>query len=390
MSIRHLATLASLLALGALPLVAASAQERSELTLPPNGGNQKSEVTQWMGLVKATVTYHSPRVHNPPSVDRTGHVWGELVHFGFFDDGFGPSTATPWRAGANETTTLTLSHDVLIGGQPVRAGTYGLFLVVERSGEWSWILSRDASGWGSFQYNPAQDVARITATPADAPFTEFLTYSFDERRRNGATLALNWELKRVALKIDVPNVLDLYVQQIRKDLLSWPGFDTHNWQKAASFCANNRVNLDEALVWANLAITGPFRGATVGEVSFGSYQVKASVLAAMGRTATADSTMDEAFELPGNDATALFLHGSGLLARQRAERAMRVFRVNEQKHPKELFWVALGWAEGYTAAKDTARAIKQWETVLRMVPDMMQAQRPTYEASLAALRKGRG
>ena len=42
--------------------------------MPPNGGNQKVEVTPWIGLVKATVSYHSPRRHNPPTVDRTGHI----------------------------------------------------------------------------------------------------------------------------------------------------------------------------------------------------------------------------------------------------------------------------------------------------------------------------
>ena len=381
---------AATIALAAVPFGATFAQDRSELTLPPNGGNQKAEVTQWIGLVKATVTYHSPRVHNPPTVDRTGHVWGELVHFGFFDDGFGPSTATPWRAGANETTTLTLSHDAEIGGQPVKAGSYGLFLEVEPEGPWTWILSRNANGWGAYQYDPQDDVIRVKATPEESPFTEYLTYNFDDRRRTGATLQLQWELKRVALRIDVPNVLDLYVQQLRKDLQSWPGFDTHNWQKAATFCANNRVNLDEALRWADLAITGPFRGAAVGEVSFGSYQVKAGVLHAMGRTAASDSVMTLAFDLPGADAISVYAHGARLLSLQRVDAAMRSFRANEVRHPDERFWVSLGYAQGFTAVGDTARAIRHWESALRTVPESMKAQLSGYEATLAALKRARG
>jgi transglutaminase-like putative cysteine protease len=39
-------------------------------------------------------------------------LWGDLVKYGMFDDGFGPSKAAPWRAGANETTTISFSHDV--------------------------------------------------------------------------------------------------------------------------------------------------------------------------------------------------------------------------------------------------------------------------------------
>src|SRR5262245_58876152 len=108
----------------------AVAQELSELALPPDGLNQKAEVSQWIGLVKVTITYHSPNVHGGGGADRTGHIWGELLKYGLFDEGFGPSRATPWRAGANESTTITFSHDVVVGGKPVRAGTYALFLML--------------------------------------------------------------------------------------------------------------------------------------------------------------------------------------------------------------------------------------------------------------------
>src|SRR5690349_25160958 len=105
----RLLILATVLALGASVL---RAQELSELSLPPNGMNQKAEVSQWIGLVKVTIGYHSPNVHGPGDRDRTGHIWGELIKYGMFDDGFGPSKAAPWGAGANETTTISFSHDV--------------------------------------------------------------------------------------------------------------------------------------------------------------------------------------------------------------------------------------------------------------------------------------
>src|SRR6476646_7059433 len=129
--------LAGLLLTFAITLVAISTsfgQELSEITMPPNGDNQKAEVSQWIGLVKVTIAYHSPNVHGGGGKDRTGHIWGELVKYGMFDDGFGPSKAAPWRAGANETTTISFSHDVKIGGRDVRAGTYGLFLELQPSG----------------------------------------------------------------------------------------------------------------------------------------------------------------------------------------------------------------------------------------------------------------
>src|SRR5437763_16989634 len=108
------------------------AQETSELSLPPNGDNERSEVSQWIGPVKISIDYHSPHVHNPAANDRTGHIWGELVHYGFVDEGFGPSQSTPWRAGANETTTITISEDVKVDGKDIKADTYALCLDVQK------------------------------------------------------------------------------------------------------------------------------------------------------------------------------------------------------------------------------------------------------------------
>lgn len=45
----------------------ARAQELSELSLPPNGDNQRAEVSQWIGPVQVTIRYHSPRAHRGAS-----------------------------------------------------------------------------------------------------------------------------------------------------------------------------------------------------------------------------------------------------------------------------------------------------------------------------------
>jgi hypothetical protein len=132
-----------------------------------------------------------------------------------------------------------------------------LFLEVQPSSPWTWILSTQ-TGWGAYQYDPKYDVVRIATSSEGAPYTEFLTYGFDDRRLESAVAYLQWEKQRVALKIDVPNSLQLYVEQMRKDLLGWPGFNYQNWQNAAQFCADNKINLDEALVWAEKAISEPF------------------------------------------------------------------------------------------------------------------------------------
>src|SRR5690242_2441476 len=377
-------------ALAALMLFALSAavfgQETSELATPPNGDAERAEVSQWIGPVRVSIEYHSPHVHNPANNDRTGHIWGELVHYGFVDEGFGPSQSTPWRAGANETTTIMLSDDVKVGGKDLKAGTYALFLDLEKTGPSYWIFNRHL-GWGSFQYDAKYDVLRVPTNLEDAPFTEFLTYGFDERRPDSAVAFLEWEKKRIPLKIEVPNVNDLYVAKMRQQLETWPGFRYEDWQTAAQFCADHKINLEEALIWADKAISAPFRGATVGHEDFSTMQTKAAVLEAMGREADADKVMERAFALPGTDAFQIYVYAMGLLRGGKKEKAMKVFALNQQKHPEDKFWTSLGLARGYSAVGDKRNAIANWEIVIRNVPANLKGQTANYEGALKKLKE---
>jgi tetratricopeptide (TPR) repeat protein len=300
-----------------------------------------------------------------------------------------PSTATPWRAGANETTTISFSHDVQIEGKELEAGTYGLFLVVEKTGPWTWIFSRRSTGWGSFQYDSTEDVLRVPVATQDVPFTEFLTYGFDNRVPNSAVAYLQWENKRVPFKIDVPNVNALYLAQIHQDLLSWPGFNYQNWQRAAQFAVINNMNLDEALVWANKAIYEPFRNAAQGREDFSTLQTKAAVLQALGRIAESDTTMDRAMREEGASPLGLYQYGATLLAGGRKERALEIFKTSRTKYPEEKFWTYFGLARGYTATGDKQNAIANWEVVMRNLPPSFSTNRAQFERTLQALKDGR-
>ena len=361
-----------------------SAQIGSELSMPPNGDNQRAEVSQWIGLVKVTIAYHSPRVHFQGR-ERTGHIWGELIPYGLYDEGFGPSHAAPWRAGANESTIITLSHDVKVEGKDLRAGTYALFLELANNAPWTWIFSNNP-GWGAFQYEPGDEVLRVSVTPQDAAFTEFLTYGFDNRLPNAATAYLQWENKRVPLRIDVPNVNELYAQQMGRELQAWPGFDYRRWQQAAQFAANNKVDLDEALVWANKAIYEPFRNAATGSEDFSTLQTKAAVLTAMGRDADADTLMDRAMQLPSADVRQVHAYGMRTLASGRRERALDIFKANRKIHPDDRFYTYVGLARGFTALGDKKAAILNWEMALKNVPDEQKANLANFARALQALK----
>ena len=376
-----------LLAIVLLCGTAAFAQIAAEVSTPPDGNNERAEVSQWIGLVKVTIAYHSPRVHFPPNNDRTGHIWGEVLQYDLFDDGFGPSGHMPWRAGANESTTISFSHDVKLNGKTIPAGTYALFLELHKDAPYEWILSSNV-GWGSYQYNPTNDVVHITAAPQEAPFTEFLTYSFEDRLPDSAVATLTWEKQKVSFKIEVPNVNDLYVAQLRKDLQAWPGFYYRNWQLAAQFCANNKVNLDEALVWADKAIKEPFRGIGGGREDFSTLRTKASVLEAMNRDTDAAAVMDKAIHLSSTNAHVIYSYGMQTLRAGKKDRAMDVFKMNQQLHGDDKFWTSLGLSRAYGAAGDKKNALQYLGTALANVPDDQAASRPALEKELNKLKEG--
>jgi len=361
-----------------------SAFAQGTLSFPPSGDNQKSSVIQSIGPVKVNITYNSPNVHAPNGTDRTGHIWGELVHYGFIDQGYGSSKAAPWRAGANENTTITFSNAVKVQGKDVPAGTYGVFFEVKKEGPWTLILSKNSSSWGSYFYNQAEDALRAEATPVDAPYTEFLTYGFDDRQATSATAYLAWEKKKVTFKIDVPNANELYVSKMGDELRGSVGFDPANWSRAASFAAQNKINLEQALVWADEAMN-PNNG---GTKDFNSLGAKAQVLTAMGKTAEANTIMDEAIKLPGVSVQNIHQYGRTLLAASQNEKAMEVFKYNAKAHPEEKFTTYVGLARGYTATGNKKEAIKNWEIAIKNLPENQANNKALYEGELKKLKEG--
>ena len=96
------------LCLGIL-LLSASVAQSQPLIMPPNGGNKKAMVGERIGITDVTIHYDRPHVKG-----REGKIWGQLVPAGFTDQGFGNTKEAPWRAGANESTTIEFSTDVSI------------------------------------------------------------------------------------------------------------------------------------------------------------------------------------------------------------------------------------------------------------------------------------
>ena len=220
-----------LLPVAALLLAAGGTAYAQTVTLPPSGDNQRSEVTQQIGLVKVSIEYSSPDVHAPNGDDRRGKIWGGLVPYGIYDLGFN-NRKGPWRAGANENTVLSVSHPVKIEGKPLPAGRYGVHMIASPT-DWTLILSKTSTAWGSFTYEDAEDALRVTVKPEKAPYREWLTYDFSDRKPDRATAALAWEELRIPFTITVDDMPGLYIENLRHELRGNAGFNWQNWSTAA-------------------------------------------------------------------------------------------------------------------------------------------------------------
>lgn len=352
------------------------------ITLPPSGGNQKSVVTQYIGAIASvTITYNSPDVTAPNGADRRGKIYGQLEPYGLNYLGFGTSQASPWRAGANENTTITFSHDMEVQGKPIKAGTYGFHIILEKDKPWTLIFSNNSTAWGSYFYDPKDDALRVEAEPQDAPYHEWLSYEFIDRQPEFAVAALYWEEKMVPFKISVPNMNQLYLTKIRQELEGAPGFSWQNRVAAVQFCVARNINLEEALVWAEAASTNSF----IGEENFTTLSAKASVLTALGRGSEAATVMDKAINHP--TASVFQVHGYGrqLIAQGNKEKAMEVFQFNAKKNPKT--WpVDFGLARGYSALGNYKTALKHAKLALEKAPD--QPNKDALTAAIAKLEKG--
>jgi hypothetical protein len=203
------------------------------VTQPPSGDNNRCIVTQYIGAVASvTVTYNSPNVTGPSGEDRKGKIWGQLVPYGYVDQGFGTSKAAPWRAGSNENTTISFSQDVLVQGKALKAGTYGFFIAPAEHGPWTLIFSKTNTAWGSFFYDEKNDALRVTATPKDAAFHEWLSYEFIDRETDSTVCALIWETKIIPFTIKVPDIKQAYITKMRQELENTAGFTWQGWNDA--------------------------------------------------------------------------------------------------------------------------------------------------------------
>lgn len=342
------------------------------LTLEPDGGNKKASVSEQVGIAKITINYSRPGVKG-----REGKIWNTRVaHYGFVDLGHGTSNAAPWRAGANENTTISFSHPVKVEGKDLPAGSYGFFIALGEDAS-TLIFSKINTSWGSFYYDSTQDALRVQVKNQQLQQSvEWLKYEFVGQKDDGVTVAMSWEKRMIPFKIDVDTKALQMAAFINDFRTTRPYYD---FISAANWCIQNNYGLEQALQWMDRAIY--FR--IMGEKNFRTLSTKANVLMKMNRIDEAKKVMQEA--LPMGSMIDVHFYARQLLGMKQVDEAFKVFKANYDKYPNQ-YTTNVGMGRAYSAKGDYKKALTYMEAALSQAPD--EGSRNNTQAMVTKLKEG--
>jgi len=333
----------------------------------PRTPSPAASISQTIGISTVSVKYSRPSV-------KGREIWGALVPYGWNKQGFGSGNEAPWRAGANENTVIQFSHPVKVQGQAVPAGSYGLFFVINKDNTGEVILSKDSRSWGSFWYDPKHDQLRAPIQLRDNAPTELLTYDFTNLTKNSGELVLNWEKKQFPVKIEFA-VDDIVLANAAEELKGPAGFTWQGYATAATYALQNETGYDQAMTWIDQAIAQ--------NRSFTTLQVKADLLKKTNQAPEGEKLMNEALGIATENE--LNTYGYQLLGAGEVDKAIQMFTLNTQRHPKSAnVWDSLG--EGYATKGDKKNAIANFKKSLSLnPPPNVKANSEKYLKQLGAL-----
>jgi len=265
--------------------------QQPQVQIKPIRPSQKASVMQTIGVTDITITYSRPAVKGrtifadaPPSMEERAK--GEAT----LDNQLERKPGEPivpynhiWRAGANEATLFQVTDDVLINGQPLKAGAYSLHTLPGKE-EWTIIFNSDPGQWGSFSYDNKKDVLRVKTKPQSADNQEWLMYNFDPVTETSAQVNIRWEKLRVPFTVEVKDVKALWRAKADALIAANPTNEALPFQVANTYLGDK--NYPEALKFIDQSIK-------VKE-TFRNLSAKANILWAAGKKEEALTAADAA------------------------------------------------------------------------------------------------
>ena len=341
----------------------------------PQNTNFACSAGRQLGATDIEIQWHSPGVKG-----REGKIWGtDIAPYGFTVLGYGSNVVSPWRAGADESTTISFSTDVKINGKSLSAGKYGFFIAVYPD-SCTLIFNKNTAGWGSYFYRADMDVMRVSTIQQknQANLQERLIYTFSNQTPESLEIALEWERWKIPFRVEV-DVKSATLATIRSQMSGALGFDPPSLEAAANWCLTNEVNYAEALNWITSA-TDPTLG---GINTFRTLSVKSKLLEKTGKTAEASKIWNDAIE----KASPIELHGYGrqLLAQKKLKEAMSVFENNYKKN-NGIWPTNVGMMRGLSATGNLKKALEHAKLALVDAPD--ETNKKSIEAAIKQLEQG--
>ncbi|MCO6496961.1 MAG: DUF2911 domain-containing protein [Chitinophagaceae bacterium] len=188
-------------------------------------------IKQEFGLGSIELTYSRPSLRGRNMIGNI-EPWGSV-----------------WRTGANAATKITFSDDVTIDGKKIAAGSYAIYTIPDKDGNWTFILNKGVNNWGATGYNEKDDALRMKVKAMKNPGkVETLTMQFSDVKAESLKLNIKWE--DVGLQIPIStNITDRIRASIEKAL---KGDKPPYWQ-AATFYADYDKNYKKAVEMAEAA-----------------------------------------------------------------------------------------------------------------------------------------
>jgi hypothetical protein len=249
--------------------------------------SQRQEISQTVGDAKVSIVYHRPNTKSrkiwgcdtPDVIPIANNLYPCLVPYG-----------QVWRAGANENTTIEFTRDVTVNGKALPAGKYGFHIIPGKS-EWTLIFSKDNDKWGSFSYDEKKDALRATTAPVKSPSQETLLYEFEDVTPTTTRVVLRWEKIAVPFTIDIGDMHGRALTAIRDAIKSRKADDFRPYNQGANYIRTFKLkgSYNEGLEWIDTSIKG--------KETVGNLNVKAGLLAEMGRFDEAVSLGEKALAL---------------------------------------------------------------------------------------------
>lgn len=334
-----------------------------------DGGSVRGITGETVGITDVIINYGRPGVKG-----REGKIWGDIVPEGMSANPFFPGKQMPWRAGANENTTISFSTDVFIEGQKLAAGKYGLHMIYNPE-ECTVIFSESNGSWGSYYYEEEDDVLRVKVKPVKKEYsTERLTYDFSGQTDSSAVVSVVWEKQAIPFTVST-NLQELQVVAIEEHMNTTKSFNPQSYLEAAKYYYKQEIYPERALQYA--------AGAKQMLRSFYPSYLTYKVLQKQGDKRKADSAINEAIAAaPANE---LGNYGFRLLQDKDYATALAIFKKKCDENSND-YTSMIGMAKTYSAMGNNKTALKYANRARKALTD--EKSRAKVDDMIAKLKAG--